>query len=136
MPEMGCAKCASAAVAEAPALEEALPGPAQVLERLAQSLSKPRTEYVVVVIEERCPGLHVACGVPAALVTIGSVRAASMRRSLGGPSSVQVSVLLSGAGGLTAVPHHLGELHLDDAWEVDPQVRVFALAGQAPARRI
>ena len=81
-------------------------------------------------------GMAAAGGVPAAQVTIGSVRAASMRRSLGGPSSVQVSVLLSGAGGLTAVPHHLGELHLDDAWEVDPQVRVFALAGQAPARRI
>jgi len=76
-------------------------------------------------------GIAAAGGVPAAQVTIGAVRAASMRRSLGGPVSVQVSVLLNGAGALTAVPEHLAGLHLDHAWHVDPQVRVFALASGA-----
>jgi len=73
-------------------------------------------------------GIAAAGGVSAAQVTIGSVLSTSMRRSLGGTSSVQVSVFLNGAGALTAVSQHLGGLHLDDVWHVSPQVRVFALA--------
>jgi len=75
-------------------------------------------------------GMAAAGGVPAAQVTIGAVRAGTLRRSMsdGGMSSVQVSVLLVGAGSLTAVQEHLGEMHLNDAWDVAPQVRVFALA--------
>ena len=77
-------------------------------------------------------GIAAAGGVTAAQVTIGSVRSGSLRRSLGAGlrPSVQVSVLLNGAGNLTSVPEHLGELHLYDAWDVTPQVRVYALARQ------